>query len=251
VEHLNDEELVLAALGETSPGDRAAEVAGHLDHCDHCAAEVAAYRQVVTVARDDEHRGGQPAGPSPRVWAGIVADLGLDDRPAETPSPATVPVGPPVTSAAVPGWTRRRIALLVAAVVVAVGAGIGGGIAIGRSGSTSTETSVVTRATLAALPTGPAGVTGTAAVHQGADGKTLTVSAAHLPLRQGFYQVWLYDAAADKMVPIGTLGPDGSGAFTLTDGIDLRSYNVVDVSAQELNGDPAHGDSVLRGTLTS
>ena len=161
--------------------------------------------------------------------------------------------GGPV-AAVVPMSGRRRMSrrnwLIAAAIaVLAAAGGIAGGIAIGRNnpaGSVAQGPSTE----LVPLPTGPSGVQGSATVVRAPDGATLNVDTQHLPLRQGFYQVWLYDQVADKMVPIGTLGGNGQGSFTLSPSIDLRSYNIVDVSAQDLNGDPAHGDSVLRGTLT-
>ncbi len=48
---------------------------------------------------------------------------------------------------------------------------------------------------------------------------------------------------------IRVLATDRRGRL-LESTIDLRSYSVVDVSAQDFDGNPAHKDSVLRGTLT-
>lgn len=144
--------------------------------------------------------------------------------------------------------SRRSFLIAATIAVLAAAGGIAGGIAIGRH--TPAQSVAGPSTELAPLPTGPPGVQGNAAVITSTDGATLNVDTQHLPLRQGFYQVWLYDRVADKMVPIGTLGGSGQGSFTLSPSIDLRSYNIVDVSAQDLNGDPAHGDSVLRGILT-
>ena len=100
------------------------------------------------------------------------------------------------------------------------------------------------------MPAGPSTAHGTATVTQTPDGLTLNVAARQLPLRQGYYEVWLYDPTANQMVAVGTLGAGGDGVWTLASTIDLRSYSVVDVSAQDFDGDPAHKDSVLRGALT-
>jgi hypothetical protein len=100
------------------------------------------------------------------------------------------------------------------------------------------------------MPAGPPTAHGTATVTQGEAGTTLSVAASHLPLRQGYYEVWLYNPQADKMIAVGTLGSGGDGVWTLASTIDLRSYSVVDVSAQDFDGNPAHKDSVLQGPLT-
>jgi hypothetical protein len=51
------------------------------------------------------------------------------------------------------------------------------------------------------------------------------------------------------MVAVGTLGDDDRGSFTVPAGLDLTAYHVVDVSAQNYDGNPAHQQSVLRGQL--
>ena len=41
-----------------------------------------------------------------------------------------------------------------------------------------------------------------------------------------------------------------SGRFVVPDGIDLDEFTLVDVSAEPVDGDPAHsGDSIVRGEL--
>ncbi len=42
-----------------------------------------------------------------------------------------------------------------------------------------------------------------------------------------------------------------SGTFTVPDGLDLSRYDLVDVSAEPYDGNPAHsGDSIIRGKLS-
>lgn len=63
-----------------------------------------------------------------------------------------------------------------------------------------------------------------------------------------FYEVWLFDPATGKMLSVGLLGPDGKSTFALPQSL-LAQYQVVDISLQENNGNPAHSkDSVLRAT---
>ena len=71
-----------------------------------------------------------------------------------------------------------------------------------------------------------------------------------LPLRQGYYEVWLFNPSSNQMVAVGTLADNGTGSFPVPAGLDPHAYHVVDVSAQDYDGDPAHKQSVLRGQLT-
>ena len=78
----------------------------------------------------------------------------------------------------------------------------------------------------------------------------MSVSADGLPADDGYYEVWLFNPSINQMVAVGTLGAGGRGCFTVPDGIDLRAYHVVDVSAQKYNGNNTHERSVLRGPLS-
>jgi hypothetical protein len=144
------------------------------------------------------------------------------------------------------GWRRG---LLVAAVVVAAAVGTAAGVAIGQR-TDDRVAAVEYQAELKPMPAGPADAHATATVTQADGSQTLKVNARQLPLRQGYYEVWLYNPTADKMVAVGTLGAAGDGEFTLASTIDLRSYSVVDVSAQDFDGNPVHKTSMLQGPLT-
>ena len=64
-------------------------------------------------------------------------------------------------------------------------------------------------------------------------------------------EVWLIRSDASGLVSLGLL--DGSsGRFVVPDGIDVDEFTLVDVSAEPIDGDPAHsGDSIVRGELRS
>jgi hypothetical protein len=63
-----------------------------------------------------------------------------------------------------------------------------------------------------------------------------------------FYQVWLFNPETGKMLSLGILGPEGKGGFEFPDTL-LGGYQVVDVSLEKDDGDPAHSvTSVLRAT---
>jgi anti-sigma-K factor RskA len=86
---------------------------------------------------------------------------------------------------------------------------------------------------------------------QGPDGPELDVTAAGLPLQQGYYEVWVFDGTV-KMVAVGVLGADSTASLALPPTLDLRTYHVVDISLEQYDGDQTHSQvSVLRGTLTS
>ena len=79
--------------------------------------------------------------------------------------------------------------------------------------------------------------------------RQMTVRADDLPaLRPGqYYEVWLLDPDAGTVFPVGVLPPDGEGRFTLPASVVGR-YQVIDVSLEADDGDPAHSKrSLLRG----
>lgn len=143
-------------------------------------------------------------------------------------------------------WRRAGLAAAgVAAIVVIAG---GGGYLAGRhAGGTPAVTSA--QAALETMPGGPRGAAGRAVVRSTSQGTELNVSTSGLPLREGYYEVWLFDPDVNQMVAVGTLAANGDGAFPVPPGLDPHRYHVVDVSAQNFDGNPVHQQSVLRGAL--
>jgi anti-sigma-K factor RskA len=80
--------------------------------------------------------------------------------------------------------------------------------------------------------------------------RVLQLDVTGLTRGSGFYEVWLLDADAQRLVSLGLL--EGStGRFPLPPQVDVTRFPVVDVSLEPADGNPAHsGDSVVRGTLT-
>lgn len=134
--------------------------------------------------------------------------------------------------------------------LIAAGSATGGYLA-GRSDTTRQASSALP-AQLSPQPGAPPHVTGHAVVHRTDAGAQLTITTTGLPLRHGYYEVWLYDPTANNMVAIGALGHGGHGSFTLPAGIDLQNYHIVDVSSQNYTGGSVitHAQRVLRGQLT-
>ncbi len=232
--------IALSALGEAVDPDFAA----HSAACLQCQKDVAALAHTVNLAR---HIGQQEeAVPPPSIWSGIAAELGFDAArdAARDAAPAAV------DELSVRRRRRWRAALAAAAAALIVVAG-GVGFAVGRS-TDGTPVTTASKAKLAPQPGGPNGAAGTAKVRAtSSGGHQLTVSSTGLPLRQGYYEVWLYDAKSGNMQPVGALADNGRGSFTLAGSIDLRAFDVVDVSAQDYTGSTVvHATSVLRGPLT-
>lgn len=229
--HSDPDDLALIALGEQLEDP-------HLATCARCQSELEQLRAVVTTARSVTPED-QPEAPPPQVWDRVVAELGLarDARAGDELDARR-------------SRSRRGFTALVAAAaaVVGIAVGVGGSALLGGSDEPAAGT-VVASASLTALPdrTG----TGQATV-QTVDGeRVLSLDVSGLTRADGFYEVWLLDADAQRLVSLGLL--DGStGRFTLPPEVDVTDFPVVDVSIEPVDGDPAHsGDSVVRGILSS
>lgn len=229
--HPSDDDLALLAVGETP----AAATAAHLQRCHTCAAELAALRTVVTIARSGRD---DISTPPPRVWHTIEA--AISGQSNVTPLPRSTSRRRRSPQA----WTR----LLVAA---SVGAVLGGG-AVAAVNALSHTPTVVASTTLEPLPDSPvAAPPGTAKVQSTASGDVLAVATPQLPSPSGYYEVWLLDPTSGGMIAMGVV-PAGSEAVDLPvpPGVDLTTYNAVDISDEPMDGNPGHSSvSVLRGTL--
>ena len=201
--------------------------------------------------------GGTPADPDPYGPGRFGYDR-LDssrfDRPA--PDPETRPASAEPDRAVVVPMRRRdeparRWVRGVVAVVAAAAVGVVGTLVAVRpwdEGRPATDAG--STAVLGPVDGGPGGVGGRAFVVRGRSGPELQVRADGLPLRQGYYEVWVYDGGT-RMVSVGVLGPDSTATLPLPPTLDLRTFNVVDVSEEQYDGNQVHSQvSVLRGTLT-
>jgi hypothetical protein len=272
--HLDPDVAALLALSEREP---TVDERAHLDSCASCAAELASLERVLTATRSGS--GGVLLSPPPRVWEAIAAELQLSDAapsfsaaPAEAagraaptareerttsdPEPSADAAAEPTGGDGAAGTSvrtgehraprrrsRRWVAALAglaaaAAVVVAVW-----GFAVPRA-------QIVAEAALESFP-GWAGASGEA-VLESRDGHSLVVVnlAADVPA-DGYREVWLLASDGSALISLGVLdGPEGE--FAVPDEVDLDRFRVVDVSQEEVGGDPGHsGDSIVRGELTS
>ncbi|WP_326555048.1 anti-sigma factor [Micromonospora sp. NBC_01813] len=256
--HLEHDRLVFLALGETEPDVGESD---HLTACPLCRAEVETLRHIGTIGAQTQGLADLPE-PDDRVWQGIVSGIesaaaapATNGRGAAVPlaRESSRPTAPPVppTPAAPPVQLRRRRRWGAAVTAVAAAtAGVVATIAVVRAVAPdpAADPTVVASAALAAFGSTPQGAGGEARVF--ADGR-LHLHTAGLPRVPGYYQVWLIDPDTMRMVPVGTLGDAADVLMPLPTNVDLDTYRLVDVSAEEYDDDPTHsGDSLLRGTLS-
>jgi hypothetical protein len=136
-------------------------------------------------------------------------------------------------------WLAVAAALLVGGVVgagaVAVVRGSSGGVVIAQT---------------ALDPLDDDGSSGRAEVlDRNGGGRVLEVDLDAPELDDGYYEVWLLQPDAQRMVQVGVV-QRGATVLPLPTGIDLGAYPVVDVSKEPLDGVPTHsGVSVARGEL--
>jgi hypothetical protein len=140
---------------------------------------------------------------------------------------------------------------LVAAASLAIGVAAGYGadrLLRPQRATPSASAEVIADTTLDALPPAPS-AGGRAEIVQTGNGRRLDVEVSRLGAATGFYEVWLIDRDVKRMVPVGVLRGN-SGEFSLPEGVDLKTYPIVDISEEPLDGNPTHsGVSVLGGSM--
>lgn len=266
--HPEPDELALAALpAEPLPPD----VAGHLEDCARCRAEVDVLRRTVDLGRTGE---AMSAAPPPRVWEGIVAELGPElgpgpgleptahpDRPEPQGTPgvddtaAAVPVRPALPRR--PVWRRVAVPAAAAAAGLLLGLGLGSLVRPAPAPAPQPPPAPITSAPLAALSPTAAGTGGEVRMVAAADGRTLVIEVTDPggEPEGGYFEAWLLGDGSTRLYSLGALTPqDGgdrfTGTFRLPDDLPLDRFDTVDVSAEHYDGDPTHsGESLLRGTL--
>lgn len=218
-------DLVALLRGELSNAE-ATRVADHLARCDECRhelAKTAVGHAVLSAANRTLSRDGRP------------------ELPAATPPESPVPS------------RRDRARLRPLALVAAAAALVAGTAAVLQRGDepSASRPSVAAPERTADLEPVEGAGSGRVVMARGAhDGVRLTIETRDLPrVAEGqFYEVWLFDPATRKMLPLGVLGPGGRAAFDVPGSLVGR-YGDVDVSLERDDGDPDHSvTSVLRAT---
>lgn len=187
--------------------------------------------------------------PPPELWDGIAGELRLDDSGASTAPSAADGGGGEGGPSVVPLGDRRRkrseriavaVGIVAAVLLVAVPLWLAYRASLDLPDS---------EADLVALSEGdPA--TGRAEL----DGRDLTVDTSGLAAPDGsVHELWLLDLTDDgELADLVSLGiiRDRGGTFEVDPEVDLERFDVVDISLEPLDNDPAHsGNSILQGEL--
>jgi hypothetical protein len=220
---MNDHPDLMALLRGELSNAQVTEVADHLDGCAECRqdlAETAVGHALLT---------------------GTTRTL---RRPAPLELPDVPPLDPSMSSARGRSWLRP-IGLVAAAAALVAGTAVVTQW-VDRPSPTAT---VATPERTADLE--PVNGTGSGRVLMAADsrdGVQMTVETRDLPKigRGQFYEAWLFNPKSQKMLALGVVGPTGKASFEVPDSLVGR-YQVVDVSLERDDGDPAHSvTSLLR-----
>ena len=257
MEHVDDEELALVAIGEplTDPA-----VIDHVARCESCRHEIDALRSTVKVAKSSIGETALTPAPA-RVWQSVRAELGLsaDLEPVGQQAdvePSTT-YGRPHTLAPVSQLDRaresrsgiRRFIVPVAAVAAAA-ALVAGGVLWGTSVPRDAG-QFVASAQLDALPAW-VGASGQATITERGDGERIVTVSLDATVDDGVVrEVWLMTENIDGLMSLGYL-TGTTGEFVIPASVDLDQFSIVDISAEPVDGDPTHsGDSIVRGALTA
>ena len=219
----------------------------------------AAFDDVISLLREGPIELSDEA-PSPALWEGIAAELGLagsapvaaaatdaaTGEPADTGSAAggTIDDGTVISLASRrPGWGRpAAIVTLAAAVALLLAVPVGLALRSGDDGE------LVAAAQLDLLE-GQDGTPVSAELISVDGDLQIEVDAPTTVGADEFLELWLLEVGDDGVAALESLGRvDGSGRYDVPDDIDLDRFRVVDISVEPDDGDPAHsGVSVVRG----
>ncbi|NYF10462.1 hypothetical protein HDC94_001618 [Leifsonia sp. AK011] len=239
MQHIDPDVLALLALGEgvADDADRA-----HLAGCPACTAELTKLSRAAQVGRSTLDA--ELLTPAPRVWERIAEEVAATTAPSGVASDARTPPVPRIGRRAGRGWAPFAIAAAVVGLLAV------GGLAAWQTLRPAASV-VVASATLDAFPAWP-DATGKAVVEESADGARFVRVTLDVPEdREGYTEVWLISSDATRLISLGTV-EGNSGTLPIPAGVDLSVYDLVDVSAEPLDGDPSHsGDSIVRGQLSA
>ncbi|WP_010205165.1 anti-sigma factor [Salinibacterium sp. PAMC 21357] len=167
-----------------------------------------------------------------------------------TGAPADSPAAP--EDATVHSLDKRRRpwgGIVAAAAAVALVASAG--TALWSTFRPAEQPTILASATLDAFPNWPDS-TGDAQLEQLPDGTRVIEVKFDAPATDGGYrEVWLITTDATALVSLGIV-EGTTGQFTVPEGLDISNYDLVDISEEQFDGNPAHsGDSIVRGQLST
>ncbi len=171
--------------------------------------------------------------PPADLWTRIAAEAGV--------APTEAPTAAPVVSLA---EHRRRRWMLPVSIAAGVALAVVGITVFTRDGGDDDVAMVAA----VQLDTLAGGGTGSAELVQHAGHLELHLHTTGLDAGDGYLELWMIDPTVSKLVSLGPLRDDG--VYVLPPGVDPAEYPIVDVSAEPVDGNPAHsGASLLRGEL--
>lgn len=189
------------------------------------------------------------------MLSSAVRTLGPDlapDLAPETALQGTIPPAALKRGLSAP-LRRRRLVVSVAAVLALTAAA--GTAALNRE-EQSPGRPVAAERTATLRPVDPGVVGPSGRVSMATDTTRVTrmrVDTVDLPRppRGGFYYVWLFDPASNKMLPLGQVVPGHRASFDVPASL-VAAYSALDVSLESDDGDPGHSvTSVLRASYDS
>ncbi|MBH0055267.1 anti-sigma factor [Salinibacterium sp. SWN139] len=262
--HVDPDILALLALGEqvALPEDSV-----HVSECEQCRREIEVLSRAAMVGRST-FDAGELVEPPSRVWerisdelslappaTGVEAVLAAVGDAADSADAADAPASPDVSAAGATVHSlaerRRRPWVGIVAAAAAVALVASAGTALWSTFSPAERPTILASATLDAFPAWPDSA-GEATLEQLPDGTRVIDVNFDAPATDGGYrEVWLITTDATALVSLGIV-EGTSGQFTVPDGLDISSYDLVDISEEQFDGNPAHsGDSIVRGQLST
>jgi len=236
-EHV-EEDLLPLLTGELDRAETAI-VAGHLRNCEACRTHLVDSAVTHGALRSVSRAEAQLRVPE------------YDLVQSATATPDITHAQPPLSVAPARSRHRYRVGAVAAVVAVIVGL-VGLGWAVGRPSPTAPQAPVSAVASLRHLDA-PAFATGVVVVRSIGSTRQMRIridGLGHAP-PDHFYEVWLFQPANNKMLPVGILPPSGAGNFELSASL-MSQYSAIDVSLQVNDGDATHSSqSVLRGPIQS
>lgn len=233
--HLDPELLALLALGERpgTPSD-AVSAEQHLLECAACSSELdelsAVVRSARTVTADDAL-----VAPPESVWEAVSAEVARDSAPVDIASAR-----------------RRRPSWLMLAAAACLGLVVGAGAVYGVASDGGSDSPATVLASAPLEPLEGQTARGVAQVVETPSGPLVSVDVSGLAKADGFYEVWLLDKDATKLISLGVLDGKDHGEFAMPPGVSMADYPVVDVSLEPDDGNPSHSkNSLVRGVLTA
>lgn len=185
--------------------------------------------------------------PPADLWQRIAVAAGVDQQandPHGAPTATSTAPAPNISAGVVSlaEHRRRRWTLPLSLAAATVLVGVIATVLITRNGD---EDEVVAEVSLDRLAGNGSG-TAQMVDHDGH--MELHLQTSDLDAGDGYLEVWLIDPTVSKLVSLGPLRDDG--VYDLPAGVDPLAFPIVDVSAEPVDGNPAHsGDSLLRGQL--